>query len=189
MVAFILCRTLLAATFLLSASGKFFSGNDAFRNALALSVPRPLARVGEAFVIPLEFMTAAVLLFGNRQTFEVGLAAAAVLVSVFTGWMVSVLLRDLQLQCSCFGPRGAAVGWPQVGRNILLLTCAAVGLLIAPTGHDAVGGSVWSGLVLGVGALLLVLAVGLRRAIPSLVLSLEQMREAVAGAGEGANAR
>jgi hypothetical protein len=150
-------------------------GGDQLANALRLSVPRLLARAGAVAVTPLEFLVAALLLFGDERTFEIGLVGSAGLLIVFSGWMVSVLLRGLQLQCSCFGPSGAAVGWWQVARNVGLAVVAVAGLMVAPSSH-ATGGS----LALMAGALLLVLGVAVRRAAPALVLSFEQVRAEVA---------
>jgi hypothetical protein len=172
---FVGCRLVLAATFLVSASSKFVGGGDELANALRLSVPRFGARAAAVVVIPLEFLVAALLLFGNTRTFEVALIVAVGLLVVFSGWMVSVLLRGLQVQCSCFGPNGAAVGWRQVARNALLVAVGLAGLVLVPSGRDVVGTSVWSGLALAAGATLVVFGVAVRRAIPALVLSLEQV--------------
>jgi hypothetical protein len=177
---FVACRLILAATFLVSGSGKFVGGGDQLANALRLSVPRLLARAGAVAVTPLEFLVAALLLFGDERTFEIGLVGSAGLLIVFSGWMVSVLLRGLQLQCSCFGPSGAAVGWWQVARNVGLAVVAVAGLMVAPSSHATVGSSVWGSLALMAGALLLVLGVAVRRAAPALVLSFEQVRAEVA---------
>ncbi|HEU5215070.1 MAG TPA: MauE/DoxX family redox-associated membrane protein [Gaiellaceae bacterium] len=174
-VLFVASRLVLAATFLISASSKFAGGRDELTSALRLSVPRFGADAAAAVVTPLEFLVAALLLFGNTRTFEVTLGVATGLLVVFIAWMVSVLLRGLEVQCSCFGPNGAAVSWRQIGRNALLAFVGVAGLLLAPSGRDVVGTSVWSALPLAVGAALIVFGVVVRRAIPALVLSLDQV--------------
>ncbi|HZT85691.1 MAG TPA: MauE/DoxX family redox-associated membrane protein [Gaiellaceae bacterium] len=185
---FVLCRLLLAATFLVSASGKFIGGGDQLGSALRLSVPRPVARLGASAVTPLEFVVAALLLFGNEGTFEIGLVAAAGLLLVFTGWMISVLLRGLEVECSCFGPTGVAVGWRSVARNALLVSLALADLMVMPSGGGAIGTSLWSALALAACAVLVILAVAMRRAIPALALSLEQVRQEGHKQGEDAYA-
>lgn len=172
-------RLVLAATFLVSASGKFVGGGDQLGNALRLSVPRPLARVSALAVTPLEFLLAALLLFGNKRTIEIGLGGSAGLLLVFSAWMASVLIRDLQLQCSCFGPSGAAVSWRHVARNGVLIAVALAGLLLVPTSRDPLGTTTWTGLAVAAGALLIVLGVALRRAFPALAFSVEQVTEAM----------
>jgi hypothetical protein len=180
MSVFVACRLILAGTFLVSASGKFVGGGDALGNALRLSVPRFLAGVAAMTVTPLEFVAVALLLFGNARTFEVGLVAAAGLLMLFSGWMFSVLLRDLRLQCSCFGPQGAAVGWRKVLRNAVLIGVAVTGLLTVPSdGGGGIGSSVWSGLALAGVAVLITFGVAVRVASPTFLLSMEQLGDAV----------
>lgn len=181
---FVACRLVLAATFLVALTSKFVSGGNELDNALRLSVPRLLARAATVAVIPLEFAVAALLLLGETMTFEAGLVAAVCLLIVFSGWTLSVLLRGLQVQCSCFGPKGAAVGWRQLARNGLLIAIALTGLVVTPSRSDGVGTSVWSGLTLVGGALLIMFAIAVRRAIPALVLSFDQVRETLNPRGE-----
>jgi hypothetical protein len=176
---FVTCRLFLAATFLISGSAKFVSGGDQLANALSLSVPRRLARVGAVAVTPLEFLIAALLLFGDARTFEIGLVGSAALLIVFSAWMVSVLFRGLQVRCSCFGPNGAAVSWRSVARNLALVAVAVVGLASVSNGSDPLGSSLWSGLALAGAALLLIFGIAVRRALPALALSLEQVSGAV----------
>jgi Methylamine utilisation protein MauE len=186
---FIACRLSLAATFLISGSGKFIGGGDQMASALRLSVPRLLARVTAALVIPLEFLLAGLLLFGDERTFEIGLAGSAVLLILFSAWMLTVLFRGLQVQCSCFGPSGAAVGWSQLARNAVLVAIALTGLLLAPSGRDAVGTTVWSALALAAASVLIMFVVAVRRAVPALALSVEQVGGAYSQQGDDAYAR
>jgi len=170
------CRLVIAATFLVSAAGKFVGGGDQLANALRLSVPHFLARAGTVAVTPLEFLVAALLLFGDERIFEIGLVGSAGLLIVYSLWMGSVLFRGLQLQCSCFGPSGAAVGWWQFARNLGLTAIAVAGLMFAPSSDATVGSSGWTKLALAAAALLLILGVAVRRAAPALMLSHERIR-------------
>ena len=174
---------------LIAGSGKFIGGGDQLASALRLSVPRLLAYVSAVVVVPLEFLVAALLLFGDKRTFEMGLVGSAALLAAFSAWMLSVLFRGLQVQCSCFGPSGAAVGWPQLARNALLVAIALTGLLVAPSGRDPVGTSVWSALALAAASVLIMFAVAVRRAVPALALSVEQVRNAYSQQGGDAYAR
>jgi len=168
-----ICRLVVAATFLLSAATKFLGGGDSLAGALRLSVPQWLARIATAAVTPFEFLVAALLLIGNRTTFQAGLVLAASLLLIFAGWMVSVLLRRLELRCSCFGPGGAAVGWRHVVRNLLLTAVALVGVVFTSSSPGGLGTSVCEALVMVSAALLIVSGVALRIAAPALMLSFE----------------
>lgn len=84
--------------------------------------------VSGAFAIPWVEMTAAVLLVLGLWTRAAALTIGLALLG-FIAALVSVITRDLDAGCSCFGdlelfcPRG--VGWCQVARNALLLLPAA----------------------------------------------------------------
>ncbi|MEV0729247.1 MauE/DoxX family redox-associated membrane protein [Polymorphospora sp. NPDC050346] len=87
----------------------------------------PAARAAPAAVVLIaaEAVTAACL--AHPATVRFGLAAAGLLLVVLTAGLAVALRRRVPLSCSCFGSGGGPIGVAQLGRNLVLLACAAVG--------------------------------------------------------------
>ncbi len=155
--ALIACRVLLAIVFAVSAFGKLRSRRafEEFTSAARQLAPgwliRPLQGSGAttgahrlaAVVVGCEVAIPPLLL--APRTAAVGFALAAALLAAFTAAIVAVLRRGDRVACHCFGATDQALRPAHVVRNLLLLTAAATGLVLAlaaPSAQPALVGAV-----------------------------------------------
>jgi uncharacterized membrane protein YphA (DoxX/SURF4 family) len=146
--ASVVLRLQLGAVFLFSSWMKLrprqgdysLSGPEDFLNAIKgfrLGLPEWLMRL-TAGTVPWTELACAVCLVAGFWTRAAGALAAAML-TVFTALVVSALLRDLNINCGCFGDRGLvcakAMGWCKVVENLAML--AAAGVIAATARHPA----------------------------------------------------
>jgi hypothetical protein len=121
------CRLSLCATF---GAAAFVKGRDlsGFEQAVAgfRLVPRALAGVAARVLWLGEVATALGLAIGGPWL-PAALGLAAVQLILFTGAIVTVLLRGQSTACHCFGRSLTPVSWLHVGRNVGLLACAGLG--------------------------------------------------------------
>jgi hypothetical protein len=95
---------------------------------------------------------AVVVLLALPWTVLAGLAAALLLLAVFTAVTGREAARGHRVRCRCFGAGTARIGPAQIIRNLLLAAGAAAGLAIEPGSHGTAGAA---GLVVGIGVALL----------------------------------
>lgn len=150
-------RTVLAAVFAVAFLSKVRSGT-AFaefattlgdfgwlrgqRQAIvALAVPAAEAALVVLLVIPV--------------TAVAGFTSAVMMLMVFTGVTGREVAAGRVVRCRCFGGGGARIGRAQLTRNLVLLGCAAAGLVLAITSRGGTPG--WT-LVLAIGGALLAAA-------------------------------
>jgi len=124
-----LARIVLGTVFVFASIEKI-ADPDAFAAAVANYRALPaFPALAAATVVPwVELLCGFGLLSGTR------VRGSALLISgmlvVFTGLVISALLRGLDISCGCFtlDPSAATVGWRKVAENVLLL--AAAGLVL-----------------------------------------------------------
>lgn len=84
-------------------------------------------------IVAAELCTAGALLAGVGT--GIALAAAVVLLTVFTGVLTRALRRGQRVACHCFGELSArSTSWSAVGRNVLLIALGVVALATAASG-------------------------------------------------------
>lgn len=64
-----------------------------------------------------------------------GFAASGILLAAFTLVAGRELARGNQVLCRCFGASASQIGSAQIARNLLLLACSVIGMLLA-FAHD-----------------------------------------------------
>lgn len=134
-----LCLSMLiCGTFAVSAFGKLRSRAAYARFAASvtsLAGLRGRPALGAAgCVCALEVGICATALMPDAD--RVGLGVAVLLLAAFTVTLVRTVRAGRQVSCNCFGASSTPVSVQHVVRNALLLTAAAVGLVLgSPYGH------------------------------------------------------
>jgi methylamine utilization protein MauE len=121
------CRWCLVAVFLVAAVAKFraLARFRASLRSLRL-VPRRLVPAVAAGVVVTEVVVAVLLAVPVSAWW--GLVAAVALCAGLAAVPASALLRGQTVTCACFGSSRLPLGWWQLGRNVALLTVAALGV-------------------------------------------------------------
>ncbi|HEY1354208.1 MAG TPA: MauE/DoxX family redox-associated membrane protein [Ktedonobacteraceae bacterium] len=152
------CRITIGLTFALAAGRKALTFG-AFQQTLrrlrllppVLTLPTALLFVGcEALVALLMVCQAGLLL--------AGFALAALLLALFSGALLSVLLRGISTACHCFGPGQRPVSRTDLWRNLGFFLCALGGYAGAASNPETgahLDGAGW--LLAGLGAAAFVL--------------------------------
>ena len=127
-------RFLLATVFVVAFVGKAHSAErfrGFVRSVVRLSgVSERTARPVAATVILLEGISAGLLLFGRTSWW--GLLLAVGLLVVFLAVITRAVRAGVLAECRCFGGSGAAMSYPMLVRNGLLIAVALPGLLHGP---------------------------------------------------------
>lgn len=147
-------RTVLAAVFAVAFVSKVRSraAFDGFARTLdGLGLLRGRRRTAAAIAVPV-VEAGLVALLGIPGTALAGFAAALTVLAVFTGAVGRELAAGRTVRCRCFGSGAERIGRTQIVRNLVLLGCAAAGVVLATT--DRGSASTWA-LVLAVGGALL----------------------------------
>lgn len=130
-VAVLVVRVALGALFVYSAVGKLMAPRE-FAEAIAHYhlVPDVIATTMAAALPVVELVVGLALVTGVHGR-GAAIIAGAMLV-VFAVAMAQAIVRDIDIDCGCFGKASTArVGWPEVLRNLLYtLGCALV--VVAP---------------------------------------------------------
>lgn len=134
-----LCSSMLiAGTFAISAFSKLHS-RSAFAGFTAAvremtSMPARTARPVAAGVAVLE--TGIALTAAVPATARAGLAAAVLLLAMFTGLLLRTITSGRRVPCNCFGASGTPASARHLVRNLILIVVAATGLTLgSPVGH------------------------------------------------------
>lgn len=181
-VVLLLLQVGIAALLLVAATGKLLR-SDEFAAALRLSY-LPDWAVGTLLVaVPLaETLLAAGLLLAAPDRLPVAFWLVAVLLAVFTGWMLWVRSRRLYVRCGCFGVGGTEVGAATIARNGALLALAVGGGVLAGLAPSPVPGPSWPLLLTVVaGGLTVALVAAGWMAWPHLVISEARLARGAAG--------
>jgi uncharacterized membrane protein YphA (DoxX/SURF4 family) len=152
------CRLAIAATFGWSALGKL-RDMQAFRAAITAfrvlparwSAPLAWAFVGGEVVVLL------LLLSGLPALWRLGFALAALLLTLFSAALLSVIRRNMAINCNCFGRSEQQISWYDLVRNGLLLLCCAFGGCLPAAAQQRV--AVGAAILLGVMSLVFVVLV------------------------------
>ncbi len=133
-------RLVLGGLFVLAASLKLAHPQDFANSVLAFKVFPPAAdhlNYLATFVVPWTEMLCGVLLILGLWTRSAALVLT-LLLGVFLGGILSVLARNLDVSCGCFGkfefPCGKVVGPCHIARNAVLIVMALLVLARGPGG-------------------------------------------------------
>lgn len=148
-------RTVLAAVFAAAFVSKVRSRGAFGRFAGTLDDIGMLRgrrrRAAAAFAVPVA-EGALIVLLAVPTTALVGFVAAFAVLAVFTAVVGREVAAGRTVRCRCFGGGAERIGAAQITRNLVLLGCAAAGIVVAATSR---GGASASTLVLAVGGALL----------------------------------
>lgn len=123
---------LLAFSLGISSASKFSSSATTLQAMRALRVPRLLSNIWTARAVPLlEMFLAVLVLFGDGWIRGVGAFSAAMLLIVFTVFIIGVLRRQETVDCGCFGvlSSDSRVSLWSVARNCVLILAALLTVL------------------------------------------------------------
>ncbi|MBX7082122.1 MAG: hypothetical protein K1X88_23140 [Nannocystaceae bacterium] len=94
--------------------------------------PEPWLHLLAAVVPMVELVGAAAVVSGRARWVRAGTLLLGLLTVAFIALIASVIARDIDLECGCFGKQAQAelVGWPTLWRDVGLLL--AIGLAAVP---------------------------------------------------------
>jgi hypothetical protein len=170
-------QVVLALVFLAAAGGKMVKGRE-LAGALRLSgMPAGPARV-LSFVVPAVELTLGVLLLITRgRALQIVLVAGALVMAAFTLWLGSVIVRKLNVRCSCFGANSKKVTPVTIVRNVLLVVLAIAGSVASGSVASPLPStSVYWVMASTCFATVVLLGAGFNQVKGQLVLSLETMK-------------
>lgn len=135
MIAYVLlcmCQLVLAVVLLVAAMSKLAYPQQ-FIAALRASVAAPTWFVYPIAVIAIVFEVelALTLIFSTAWSLPLSFVGALLLLGAFTGWLVLVYRRKLQVQCGCFGVSHSHVNKGSILRNLILMGISATGCFLA----------------------------------------------------------
>jgi Methylamine utilisation protein MauE len=127
------CRLLVGILFAVSFAGKALNISTFEQTITSFRLlPKRMIRATALTLLAAELLVVALVAIGGRYL-NFGLALAILLLVIFSGVLVSVMVRGILTSCNCFGPTDKPVSWYDVWRNVALLGCALLGLGILST--------------------------------------------------------
>ena len=174
--ALLAIQLVLSLTLAIAASGKLLQ-SDEFFSALRLTGLPKRYILPFGFMLPLlEIGLSCVLVLGTSGALRLAMVTAAVLLGLFTVWLMWAWLRHPGLKCGCFGATGKAVGLQSVLRNAVMLLGSAVGFGLAENVHSPLPPFSFEMFVAYVSALVIVmLLVAFQSARAGMLLTMDQL--------------
>ncbi len=131
-----LCRIVIGLIFMISFTGKV-RNLPAFENAISHFRLLPAWAEKPVALLSLvgEFVVIILLVSGNRFL-SVGFGLGALLLTIFSVALISVLKRSIQTSCNCFGLTERPVSRSDIARNVGFASCALCGLILVVPGAD-----------------------------------------------------
>jgi hypothetical protein len=127
----LVCQIMLAAILLIAASGKV-RYTQQLVTALRVSViPQFFVFPVAIIIITLETELALGLVLSIQGMLPFVFCGTFLLLGAFTGWLISVYRRQLNVECGCFGASRAKVGKGSIIRNVVLMGISAVGFFLS----------------------------------------------------------
>ena len=161
-----LCRLYVSITLAAAALGKATDVPMFGATIRQLSgFPSRMANLVACFVIGIEAAISASLLLGGDWA-RFGMAAAVVLISIFSAVIVRALAKGERVTCNCFGSRGQRMSVHDLARNGFLVAAGGFYLLKEPGSLTLAAAGSLSGI-----ALILFLISSHLREISSLIRS------------------
>ena len=130
----VVCRLLLAATFLISGVAKLLDRPATRTATAAFGIPDPLVPL-VAVALPAAELLTVVLLAGPPAVSRTGALVAVTMLIVFTALIARILLTGREVECRCFGALSdKPLGASSIVRNVVLAGLSAA-VLLAPARH------------------------------------------------------
>ncbi len=124
------CRVVIGLVFILSCISKARDMAQFIQTIHAFDVlPRSLNRVAAMLFLGGEFAVAALVLIGGPLLIF-GFSLAIGLLLLFCFALTSVLARGIRTTCNCFGANTKEISTFDVWRNVGLIICALVGVVM-----------------------------------------------------------
>ncbi len=125
------CQLVLAVVLLVAAMSKLAYPQQ-FIAALRASVASasfvdPIAVIAVVFEVEL----ASTLIFSTAWSLPLSFVGTFLLLGAFTGWLVLVYRRKLQVRCGCFGASHSNVNKGSILRNLILMGISVTGFFFA----------------------------------------------------------
>jgi hypothetical protein len=136
-----ICRSVIALLFSISLIGKVFNPRVFSRSVERFKlIPRQLVPLAALLVLSGEAATVLALALGGRLLLA-GFVLALALLGVFSLALSSVLRRDIQIPCHCFGASTRPISRYDLWRNAGFVLCAlgGCGLAVSAPGHVSQG--------------------------------------------------
>ena len=165
----------LAVVLIAAAGGKMIRGREM---AGALRLSRVPGAAALSVVVPILELSLGVLLLAARGVaLQMSFGAAVLLLAAFTGWLIYVRAKGLQIRCGCFGAASREVTNLTLLRNIFLIALGVAGLVATAAASSPLPEtSVYWLMAVGSIAVTVLLAAAFNQVRSHLVLSLETMK-------------
>ena len=122
------CRITIGLVFAASFLGKARNFASYERTIIGFNiVPRQLARVAAILLLGGELAVLVLISMGDFLL-AIGFSLAVALLLIFTGALISVLVRRICTSCNCFGESDKLITPFDILRNVGFILCALVGL-------------------------------------------------------------
>lgn len=133
----VFCRVGISFAFLFAAFTKLLDLSS-FLTAVSnfRILPEKMSRLASIVIISTEILLSVFLLLKGLPD-VVGFWLAIALLAILTTALASVLIRDIQASCNCYGPSFDNISLLDIIRNFGLLSLAIAGLLLSQGRHSA----------------------------------------------------
>ena len=167
----------IAVVLLAAAGGKMVRGRE-LAGALRLSrVPALPSRVLSILVPAMELCLGVLVLVTRGRALQATFVGCALLLGAFSGWLLWVRAKNLDIRCSCFGASKKVITSVTVGRNLFLLALAVAAALGAGSSGSALPPTSVYWMLASAGFASVVLpAAGFNQIKGQLILTLETMK-------------
>jgi hypothetical protein len=130
-----LCRVYVLLAFLFAAGGKTFDFGE-FRRGLteSFNIPRTLSGAVAGVIIAAEWGIAGLLTFDRGAAGRAGMAAALLLLGLFTAVIALAFVRGAIVSCNCFGASTRRISIYDLFRNGALMGACSFNLMYAQSG-------------------------------------------------------
>lgn len=123
----VFCRVVIGLVFLVSSFSKVLNLAQ-FRQAISSFnlLPKSISGITALLVLCGEFTVTGLMAIGGFLLLP-GFLLALILLLIFSGALISVLVRRFQTTCNCFGPSKKPVRIADVWRNLGFILCTIAG--------------------------------------------------------------
>src|ERR1019366_9692962 len=121
------CQIVLAAILLIAAIGKVRHTQQLVQALRVSSISQFFVSPIATIIIILEAELVLGLVLGSQRMLPFIFGGTFLLLGAFTGWLISVYRRQLNVECGCFGASRAKVGKGSIMRNAVLMGISSLG--------------------------------------------------------------
>jgi hypothetical protein len=125
------CQLILTAVLFIASASKLMYTQQLSTALHASAIPKFWVFPLVVLIIILEVELALSLVLSIQGMLPFAFAGTFLLLGAFTVWLISVYLRQLNVECGCFGASRAKVGKGSLIRNALLMGVSVLGFFLA----------------------------------------------------------